>query len=108
MKHKSVHPPKHLQGILWSHDIHGLNIEENKIYIIHQILAYGSINEWMWLFDTYSHREVKKIFVSTPYKDYRSARFNFVKNYLLDIEDHQLNPTRYVKNTPRDIRQTAY
>lgn len=107
MKSKQHHPPMHLQGILWSNDVNKLDSEKNKTYIIHQILAYGNIPQWRWLFDEYSIKTIKNIFLSKPYKDYRASRYNFVTKYLLDIESHKLNPAHYVKNTPRDIRPHA-
>lgn len=107
MQSKQHHPPQHLQGILWSNDINKLDIEKNKTYIIHQLLSYGNISQWRWLFNTYSADEIQSIFLTKPYKDYRAPRFNLIANYLLNVGNHTLNPARYVKNTPRYIRPTA-
>jgi len=92
-----------LQPILWSNDIHKLDLEKDKNYIIHQVLAFGGIDAWQWLFKTYSKTEIISIFSSIPYKDYSAARYNLVKNHLLNLEDYQLNSLLYVRNTPRNI-----
>lgn len=96
--------PKQLQAILWSKDINHIDQKKDKEYIIHQIFAFGRIEDIIWLFKTYSSRELTKIFTSIPYKDYTAARFHFVKNYLLGLKNRNLNERLYVKNTPRDIR----
>lgn len=98
-----MHPPKKLQGILWSTDVNKLDIKQDKGYIIHQTLAYGRIEHIKWLFDMYSTNTIRNTFVTIPYKDYRTARFYLIKNHLLHIPD-AMEEKRYVKNTPRDIR----
>ena len=37
--------PEKLQPILWSKNINNLDPEIDKIYIIHQVLAYGSMDD---------------------------------------------------------------
>lgn len=102
MQQKSV--PQRLQPILWSADVRTLNLSRDRTYIIHQILAYGGIDEIHWLFENYKASEIKETFTKTPYKDYRKQRFYFVKNILLDLENRDMNELLYVKNLPRDIR----
>lgn len=101
---KAVTIPPSLQPILWSADIKNLNLEKDKGYIIHQIFAYGKIEDILWVFQTYSKKEILKIFTTTPFKDYRAPRFSFVKNFILGLKDHHMNELLYVKNIPRDIR----
>jgi len=96
--------PNSLQPILWSADIGKLDIKKDKAYVIHQIFAYGTMKEIIWLFHTYAKKELITVFISCPYKDYFAARFYFVKNYILNLRDFVMNERRYVKNTPRDIR----
>lgn len=96
--------PKTLQGILWSIDTSHLDLEKDKIYIIHQILSYGIMEHLQWLFKTYPKKEITNVFLNSPYKDYRISRFYFVKNYLLSLKNNSLNEKHYVKNIPRDIR----
>lgn len=96
--------PNKLQGVLWSKSINSLNIEKDRIYIIHQIFSHGRMEDILWLFQTYPLSILKDIFASHPYKDYDAPRFYFTKNYLLGLKDKQLDEKKYVKNTPRDIR----
>lgn len=106
-RRKYQHPPKQLQGVLWSRDVNKLDMEKDKPYIIHQVLAYGSIDQWKWLIAQYSLDQIKNTFISNPYKDYRAPRYNLVTKYLLEIDNQTLNPARYVKNIPRDIRSSS-
>src|SRR5690242_14785677 len=96
--------PQFLQPILWSADVNHLDLQKDKVYIIHQILAYGSLEEWQWLYKAYSKKVITDVFVKYPYKDYRDARFVFVKNFLLHLEKKNLDERHYVKNIPRDLR----
>lgn len=95
--------PKHLQGVLWSADVTQLHTQRDAPYIVHQILSYGRFAEIEWLFANYPRSQIKEIFLTQPYKDYHAPRFNFVKNYLLDLKHQVINERRYVKNIPRDL-----
>ncbi len=97
--------PKNLQGVLWSVDTNKLDREKNKIYIINQILAYGTWEHLRWLFKTYSKKEVKDVFLNHPEKDYTKPAFNFVKNILLGLEKTNLDLRYYDRSLPRYIRQ---
>lgn len=98
-----AHPPKDIQHILWSADINKLDLQADKHYIIHQIFSHGRFEDFRWLFRTYSFPDIIRVFTTVPYKDYRPARFHFVKSILLGLQDHALDKRRYVKNIPRDI-----
>lgn len=102
MAKKSV--PKKLQGILWSVDVADLDLEENKSYIINQVLSLGTLEELSWLFKTYSLETVEKVFLEKPAKIYSPSAFNFCKNILLGLKDATLPLERYVKTLPRDTR----
>lgn len=95
--------PKRLKPIFWSANFDSLDFEKDAYYIIHQILVYGDIEEIKWLFKNYSKRKIIEIFKKS-FKDYRPARFYFVKNILLGLESFPLEEKNYVKNTPRLIR----
>ncbi|AKM82812.1 hypothetical protein A2422_02485 [Candidatus Woesebacteria bacterium RIFOXYC1_FULL_31_51] len=94
--------PLNLQSILWSKDIKNLDLQKDKIYIIHQILAYGTWDNIKWLFNTYDTLIIKKIFSLKPEKDYSEKSYNFAKNILLEINNN-LDKTKYVKTFPRFI-----
>lgn len=103
MKKKKI--SSFLQATLWSVNINQLKLEEDKIYIINQILAYGGIKELKWLFRAYPTKIIKDVFLNHPIKTYRYPTFNFVKEILLDFDKVNLPKERYVINTPRIIRQ---
>ncbi len=96
--------PSFLQGVLWSVDINNLDLEGDKTYIINQVLSLGNRKMLEWLFETYSTETINKIFLNHPIKDYTPSRFNFLKNYVLNLTNKDLNPNRYVRNTPRNTR----
>lgn len=100
LKQKKI--PKRLQPILWSVDVRHLDIERDKGYIIHQIFAYGRMEDILWVFKTYPKKEIIEVF-KTPYKDYFQARFHFVKNFLLGLTSWRPDQRLYVKNIPRAI-----
>lgn len=95
--------PSHLQAVLWSVNIHDLDLQKDKSYIIHQIFSYGRLEDIVWLFRSYPKKEIIDVFATTPYKNYRESRFQFVKNYVLGLNNSTLNEKLYVKNTPRDL-----
>mgnify|MGYP001565596221 CR=1 FL=1 len=100
-----AHPPKYLQHVLWSADINRLDVQADKHYIIHQIFSHGRFEDFRWLFLTYTFPDIIRVFTTVPYKDYRPARFHFIKNILLGLTNTALDKRRYVKNIPRDLGQ---
>ena len=98
-----AHPPKSLQGTLWSAEVNTMDVEIDKDYIIHQVFSHGSLEEMLWILQTYSRDTIRHVFTTVPYKDYRAPRFYFIKNYLLQLHAVPLNERRYGKNIPRDI-----
>lgn len=99
-----AHPPKSLQGTLWSAEVDTMDLEKDKHYIIHQIFSHGSLEDMFWILRTYPRDSIRHVFTTVPYKDYRAPRFYFIKNFLLHLQDTPMNERRYVKNIPRDIR----
>ena len=81
---KSVLP--FLQATLWSKDLSKLNLKKDKVYIVHQILAFGSLPEISWLFKTLPKKEIIEIFKKHPQKIYTKSQFNFAKNILLSLK----------------------
>lgn len=95
--------PSSLQGLLWSRRISSLDLKKDKNYIIHQVLTYGILEQIGWLEKVYTRNEIRKVFVNKPKKQYTNSSFNFVKNYLLGI-NQKLSKNSYVKDLPRDTR----
>ena len=97
--------PANLQPILWSVGVDKLDLQKDKNYIVHQVLAYGTWEHLKWLFKTYPREEIEKVFVEKPTKDYVPAAFNFIKNYILDLADKNISAENYVRTFPRRIGQ---
>lgn len=96
-ENKKVLLPENLKGILWSKNINDLDLENDKIYIIHQILSFGDIDEIRWLFKNYSLDEVKTVFINTPKRIYTRSVFLFIKDFILKINTG-LDEKKYVKS----------
>jgi hypothetical protein len=77
-----------------------LNLEEDKPYIVHQILAYGTLKEIRWLIKTYGEEVVKKVFLNQPIKVYTPSAFRF-SQLLLDVPE--VGADRYDQTLPRRI-----
>ena len=103
-KSKNKRLPRFLKAYFWSVKFDELDLDKDKDYIIHQILAYGDLKAIKWLFKVYNKKEIKNSFLKKPSKIYRPQTFNFVKNILLGLEKKSLVFNKYVINTPRDIR----
>jgi len=96
--------PKSLQPILWSVKIEDLNLEKDKIYIIHQILAFGNLKELKWLFNNYLLKEIKEIFLKHSIRIYRPQAFNFIKKIFLMIPSAKIDKSKYVATPLQSIR----
>ena len=89
--------PENLKGILWSKNIDDIDLENDKIYIIHQVLFFGDIKEIKWLFKNYTLDEIKMVFINIPKRIYTRPVFLFVKEYILKINTG-LDEKNYVKS----------
>lgn len=92
-----------LKAILWSKNINAIDSEVDRVYVIHQVLAYGDIDEIKLLLKTYSLEEIKDVFLNFPKKIYTKPVFLFIKNYLLKI-NKQIDEQYYVKSYSRHIK----
>jgi hypothetical protein len=97
------HPPVTLQPFLSSVSVDKLDVKKDDTYIIHQILAYGSMEALAWLFSAYPKDHIQRVFCEAPYKDYRPSRFHFVTSALLSLEHRSIDQRNYVKNIPRHL-----
>ncbi|MBI5361309.1 MAG: hypothetical protein HZA48_12095 [Planctomycetes bacterium] len=89
--------PGSFQGILWSAGIKRLDTNRDRIYIIHQILMYGSLKQIKWLLDTYGRRTVRETFLRHPQNIYTPQAFFFTKNIVLNLKKTKINEKNYVK-----------
>lgn len=95
--------PQAFKGLFWSRKLKSLDFQKDKAYIIHQVLAYGSLGQIKWLAKLYSQKEIIKIFLYSPRKNYSPQSFNFVKNFLLPLEKQKIAPNSYVKAVSGDF-----
>lgn len=102
---KSQKIPKNLQGVLWSVNVNNLNLEQDKYYIIHQILGYGGFDEIKWLLHHYSLEKIQEVFLKSPMKNYPKNNYYFAKNIVLDLEDKKLDENKYVTSISGPVRQ---
>ncbi len=93
---KKIKIPKSFQGILWSVNIKNLDLERDKVYIIHQVLMYGTFEQIKWLFKVYGKETIKKVFLKDPQRIYTPPAFLFLKNFILGLKNISLSEEKYV------------
>jgi hypothetical protein len=87
-----------LKKLFWSANFEKLDIVKDKVYIIHQTLAFGTLSDIKLLFNLYSLEEVRHIFLKQPKPLYSPQALNFLQKYILQIEDARLSKERYIKD----------
>jgi hypothetical protein len=97
IENRKTAPPENLKGILWSKNIIDVDLEKDKIYIIHQVLSFGDIEEIEWLFKNYTLDEINMIFINIPKRIYTRPVFLFIKDFILKI-NISLDEKKYVKS----------
>ncbi len=85
------------QSSVWSKSITKLDKNDDKTYIINQVLMYGTLNEIKSLKNDYSEAEIKNTFIKNPTQIYTKPAFNLIKNFILKI-DQSLDSGRYIKS----------
>ena len=95
--------PASLQAILWSKNIENIDSYNDKIYIIHQVLAYGDMDEIRWLFTIYLKNEIKNTFTDYPLKIYTRPVYFFIKDLILNIKE-DIDENDYVKNITGSLK----
>lgn len=83
------------QAVLWSKDKRKIG-ENDNAYLVNQTLMYGDLKDIKALVNNEGLDKVRNIFVSKPTKIYTPQAFNFIKNYILKI-DQKLDQSKYVK-----------
>jgi len=86
-----------LEPLLWSKGMGKIDKERDKIYIIHQVLSYGDLEDIRHLFRIYNKKEIKETFIKFPKKIYQPAVFYFIKNFVLSLRNKPLKEEDYVK-----------
>lgn len=70
---------------------------------IHQICAFGTLEDIRELKKTVGAQELQKMFISYPKKVYTPETLNFIKTIILHISS-PLDDQKYLKSAPRYTR----
>ena len=70
---------------------------------IHQILAFGTLEEIRFLKKTIGGARLKELFLRYPKKVYTLGSLNFIKKFILNISN-SIDEQKYLKSSPRSIR----
>ncbi len=89
-------PPK-WQGYLWSKSLGEIDLQKDRVYIIHNILRYGELEDIKILYRIYPETEIKKIFIKYPRRIYTPASFNFIKNFVLGLNSQYIDEEKYLE-----------
>lgn len=93
-----IYIPKSLQGVLWSVNVRKLDPEEDREYIIHQVLMYGTLQQIRWLLDAYGKAAVRQVFLGAPSRIYSRSYFYLVKDIILGLKNKWLSEKQYVSD----------
>ena len=84
--------PDRWQRLLWSAGLEDIDLERDKVYVIHQVLAWGEPEDLSLLFEIYGKEEVRRVFLEHPKRVYTRKALRFVE-LILDVE---VDEERYV------------
>lgn len=70
---------------------------------IHQVLAYGSLDDIQSLKEALGEEAVKHLFLQYPKKVYTTPSLHFIKTFILHIHT-PIDEQKYLKFTPRNTR----
>ena len=88
--------------LFWSKEPQQLDANNDKAYIIHQTLSFGTLEDITWLRTIYSIEEIRTVFVSQPIKVYTPSAYVFSKR-LLGVSDGDAPAYHYDKTLSRHI-----
>lgn len=94
--------PLSLRGVLWSKDIASVDAVQDRPYIVHQVLAFGTLNDWRRLRRLYPPSVIRRTFIKDPIKIYTRSAYQFARK-ILGISDRDAPVARYDKALPRHI-----
>lgn len=72
--------PQDLRGVFWSKNVFSLDLQQDKNYIIHQTLMYGSLKHIDWLRSAYGYPTTTDQYAQTgaPTNGRRNLVISFV------------------------------
>ncbi len=76
------------------------NIKKNSPDAIHQVLAFGTLEDIRSLKATTGEEKIKELFINFPKKVYTPPNLNFIKNFILHINS-AIDEQKYLKYTQR-------
>jgi hypothetical protein len=94
--------PLSLRRVLWSKDIKSVDAARDRPYIVHQVLAFGTLNDLRELGRLYSSSVIRQTFIHDPIKIYTRSAYEFARK-ILGISDRDAPVVRYDKALPRYI-----
>ena len=97
--------PTNLQGVLWSIPLSKIDLVRDKVYLIHQILMYGDFKNIKWLLNIYDEEEISEVFIKKPQQVYTPQAFNYVKNFVLNLNNKNISPVKYVNTIHKHSKQ---
>ncbi len=75
-------------------------VNKNSPDSIHQVLAFGTLEDIRSLKATTGEEKIKELFINFPKKVYTPPNLNFIKNFILHINS-AIDEQKYLKYTPR-------
>ncbi len=94
-KKKKSKIPNSFKPYFWSHDASKLELKKDAHLIIHQILAYGDLDDIKKLIKYYGLKKVRREFLKPGHGMYPKNILDFIK-LLLGIK--KLNKRKYIKD----------
>lgn len=82
--------------MVWSKNKDKLTVEDD-VYVINQVLMFGSLEEIGELKNKYGLERLRRVFVDQPLRVYSKPAFNLIKNFILKIGT-DLDMGRYIKS----------
>lgn len=79
------------------------NVSLDSPDTLHQILAFGTLDELKALKKEVGEKKLQDIFVKHPKKIYTPQSLAFIKKFILHIT-RPIDDNKYFKHTPRHIR----
>jgi len=70
---------RRFKRLLWSVNSEKIDIDQDRIYIIHQVLAWGEPEDLRLLFKIYGNEEVRSVFIKHPKRVYTYPALRFVE-----------------------------
>jgi hypothetical protein len=70
---------RRFKRLLWSINFEKIDFNQDRIYIIHQVLAWGEPADLKLLFGIYGTEEVKNVFLRHPKRVYTYPALRFVE-----------------------------